>query len=98
MAPAKENDALLSLPSIGLFSRNARPPTLVLPVDEDMFQAFSRSRHINNKKEQAEAVRDGGCHWKEEVGPNVDPGNRKLSAPVRVESVRPQEITFAAEE
>lgn len=97
MAPAKENDALLSLPSISLFSRSARPPTLVLPVDEDMFKAFSRSRHINNKKEQAEAVRDGGCHWKEEVGPNLDPGDRKLGTSARIASAQHQEVAFTVE-
>ncbi|KAJ5638211.1 hypothetical protein N7490_008090 [Penicillium lividum] len=87
-------DKTPKLPHFNLFDRHARPGTLILPADRDLVEIFNRSRGISNSKQKAEAFIDGACRWKEEVGPDVDISDRRLSTPPRQISSQLTEIAY----
>lgn len=59
------------------------PDMITVPADEHMLQAYSKVHGAKKAFQKAEAYAAGGVRWKEEVGPEVDKGGRKLATPAR---------------
>ena len=83
--PASESpQSLPSQSTFDLFNRNARAGTVILPADANLVDTFSRMHGATTPKQKAEAYKDGGCHWKEVIGPDSDISDRRLSTPPRL--------------
>ncbi|KAJ6003258.1 hypothetical protein N7451_005805 [Penicillium sp. IBT 35674x] len=86
------------VPQFDLFDRQARPATVLLPLDDYVVAGYSKSHGIKNSKQRAELFKDAGCRWKEEAGPDVDISDRRLSTPPRLVTSRLTEIAMTPSE
>ncbi|KAJ5813191.1 hypothetical protein N7447_010214 [Penicillium robsamsonii] len=84
-------------PSI-LSDRSARKGTMVLPVDEHQVKAFSKAHGKLTEKTKAQALLEAGRHWKQQVGPEMDWSDRRLSTPARQSRVHCGEMAFVGED
>ncbi|KAJ5102393.1 hypothetical protein NUU61_004615 [Penicillium alfredii] len=66
-----------------LTSHISRKPAMILPADPSMINAFSRVHGTTVMVHKAKAFVNGGSHWKQQTGPEVDQSDRKLSTPSR---------------
>ena len=66
-----------------LGDRSAREGTMVLPVDERQVKAFSKAHGKSTEKAKAQALIEAGRHWKQQIGPEMDWSDRRLSTPAR---------------
>ncbi|KAG0153754.1 hypothetical protein PDIDSM_2409 [Penicillium digitatum] len=76
---------------------SARKGTMVLPVDEHQVKAFSKAHGKSTEKTKAQALLEAGRHWKQQVGPEMDWSDRRLSTPVRQSRVHCGEMAFVGE-
>ncbi|KAJ5265372.1 hypothetical protein N7524_006390 [Penicillium chrysogenum] len=83
-------------PSV-LGDRSARKGTMVLPVDEHQVKAFSKAHGKSTEKTKAQALIEAGRHWKQQIGPEMDWSDRRLSTPARQRRVHTGEIAFVGE-
>ncbi|KAJ5178644.1 uncharacterized protein N7500_001343 [Penicillium coprophilum] len=84
-------------PSV-LGDRSARKGTMVLPVDEHQVKAFSKAHGKSTEKTKAQALLEAGRHWKQQVGPEMDWSDRRLSTPTRQSRVHCGELAFIGED
>jgi len=75
-------------------NRSARRGTMVLPVDEHQLKAFCKAHGIHTERAKAEALLEAGRHWKQQIGPEMDLSDRRLSTPARQNRVNCAEIAF----
>ncbi|KAJ5083355.1 hypothetical protein N7456_012782 [Penicillium angulare] len=94
LSPAEDERSALSRPKFDLFHHNTPAGTVVLPADPKLVDAFSRSHGISEPKEKAELFKNGGRHWKEQAGPDVDISDRRLAAHTRLSSSRVSEMAM----
>ncbi|KAJ5559167.1 hypothetical protein N7461_003139 [Penicillium sp. DV-2018c] len=80
----------------GLGDRYAREGTMVLPVDEHRLLAFSKAHGKATEKTKAQALLEAGQHWKQQIGPEMDRNDRRLSMPARQCRVHCKEMAFVA--
>ncbi|KAJ5120921.1 uncharacterized protein N7515_010309 [Penicillium bovifimosum] len=78
----------------GLGDRYAREGTMVLPVDEQQITAFSKTHGKATEKMKAQALLEAGRHWKQQIGPEMDWSDRRLSTPARQPRVHCGEMAF----
>ncbi|OQE20233.1 hypothetical protein PENFLA_c017G03226 [Penicillium flavigenum] len=83
-------------PSV-LGDRSARKGTMVLPVDEHQVKAFSKAHGKSTEKTKAQALIEAGRHWKQQIGPEMDWSDRRLSTPARQRRVHTGEMAFMGE-
>ncbi|CAI7615876.1 unnamed protein product [Penicillium palitans] len=83
-------------PSV-LGDRSARKGTMVLPVDEHQVKAFSKAHGKSTEKNKAQALLEAGQHWKQQIGPEMDWSDRRLSTPARQSKVHCGEMAFVGE-
>ncbi|CAI7677500.1 unnamed protein product [Penicillium discolor] len=83
-------------PSV-LGDRSARKGTMVLPVDENQVKAFSKAHGKSTEKNKAQALLEAGQHWKQQIGPEMDWSDRRLSTPARQSKVHCGEMAFVGE-
>ncbi|KAJ5200800.1 hypothetical protein N7472_006004 [Penicillium cf. griseofulvum] len=83
-------------PSV-LGDRSARKGTMVLPVDECQVKAFSKAHGKLSEKTKAQALLEAGRHWKQQVGPEMDWSDRRLSTPARQGKIHCGEVAFVGE-
>ncbi|CAG7974387.1 unnamed protein product [Penicillium nalgiovense] len=83
-------------PSV-LGDRSARKGTMVLPVDEHQVKAFSKAHGKSTEKTKAQALIEAGRHWKQQIGPEMDWSDRRLSTPARQHRVHTGEMAFVGE-
>ncbi|CAG8903270.1 unnamed protein product [Penicillium egyptiacum] len=83
-------------PSV-LGNRSARKGTMVLPVDEHQVKAFSKAHGKSTEKTKAQALLEAGRHWKQQIGPEMDWSDRRLSTPARQSRVHTGEMAFVGE-
>ncbi|KAJ5497566.1 hypothetical protein N7463_009553 [Penicillium fimorum] len=81
-----------------LSDRSARKGTMVLPVDEHQVKAFSKVHGKLTEKTKAQALLEAGRHWKQQVGPEMDWSDRRLSTPARQTRVHCGEMAFVGED
>ncbi|OQE45110.1 hypothetical protein PENCOP_c002G08591 [Penicillium coprophilum] len=81
-----------------LGDRSARKGTMVLPVDEHQVKAFSKAHGKSTEKTKAQALLEAGRHWKQQVGPEMDWSDRRLSTPARQSRVHCGELAFIGED
>ncbi|KAJ5889326.1 hypothetical protein N7504_010136 [Penicillium tannophilum] len=93
-----DQDESAFVPQFDLFDRQARPATVLLPLDDYVVAGYSKSHGIKNSKQRAELFKDAGCRWKEEAGPDVDISDRRLSTPPRLVTSRLTEIAMTPSE
>lgn len=74
--------------------RNPRPETIVWPVNKNVIDAFNRVHGVKTPKQKAEALKDGGCHWKDETGPEADWSNHHLGHHTQQPFAYNGEMTF----
>ncbi|KAJ5357043.1 hypothetical protein N7517_011652 [Penicillium concentricum] len=86
-----------SYPSV-LGDRSARKGTMVLPVDEHQVKAFSKAHGKSTEKTKAQALLEAGRHWKQQVGPEMDWSDRRLSTPARQSRIHCGEMAFVGED
>ena len=84
----------LSLSSFSLFGPSPRPGTIILPADNKLLSTYNRIHGISATRQKAEVFKDGGCHWKEEAGPESDLSDRRLSTPTRLCTAKTQDIAY----
>ncbi|KAJ5604290.1 hypothetical protein N7537_007246 [Penicillium hordei] len=77
--------------------RSARKGTMVLPVDEHQVKAFSKAHRKSTEKNKAQALLEAGQHWKQQIGPEMDWSDRRLSTPARQSNVHCGEMAFVGE-
>jgi hypothetical protein len=87
----------LNYPSV-LGDRSARKGTMVLPVDECQVKAFSKAHGKLSEKTKAQALLEAGRHWKQQVGPEMDWSDRRLSTPARQGKIHCGEMAFIGED
>lgn len=80
-----------------LSDRSARKGTMVLPVDEVQIKAYSKAHGKSTEKTKAQALLEAGRHWKQQVGPEMDWSDRRLSTPARQSRVHCGEMAFVGE-
>ncbi|CAI7656168.1 unnamed protein product [Penicillium glandicola] len=83
-------------PSV-LGDRSARKGTMVLPVDEHQVKLFSKAHGKSTEKTKAQALLEAGQHWKQQIGPEMDWSDRRLSTPARQARVHCGEMAFIGE-
>jgi hypothetical protein len=81
-----------------LGDRNARKGIMVLPVDEHQIKAFSKTHGKSTEKMKAQALLEAGRHWKQQIGPEMDWSDRRLSTPARQPRVHCGEMAFVGED
>lgn len=65
------------------FSLNARPGGLVLPVTTLMVNNYARIHGLNDSLSKALLMKDAGCCWKEDAGPDIDFSDCRLATHAR---------------
>lgn len=83
-------------PSV-LGDRSSRKGTMVLPVDEHQVKAFSKAHGKSTEKNKAQALLEAGQHWKQQIGPEMEWSDRRLSTPARQSKVHCGEMAFVGE-
>ena len=69
---------------------------MVLPVEQIAVKAFSKAHGKSTLKTKAEALLEAGRHWKQQIGPEMDWSDRRLSTPTRQKYVNCGEMAFIA--
>jgi hypothetical protein len=69
---------------------------MVLPVDEFQLKAYCKAHGITTERAKAEALLEAGRHWKQQIGPELDLSDRRLSTPVRQENLNCSEMAFVS--
>ncbi|KAJ5657342.1 uncharacterized protein N7484_000991 [Penicillium longicatenatum] len=87
-----------AIPQFNLFDRQARVSTVLLPLDPQVVKTYSKSHRINTPEQRAELFKNAGYRWKEEVGPDVDISDRRLSTPSRLVTSHLTEIAMTLPE
>ncbi|OQD60510.1 hypothetical protein PENPOL_c023G06847 [Penicillium polonicum] len=77
--------------------RSSRKGTMVLPVDEHQVKAFSKAHGKSTEKNKAQALLEAGQHWKQQIGPEMEWSDRRLSTPARQSKVHCGEMAFVGE-
>lgn len=67
---------------------------MILPADSLMVDTYNRTHGVLTSLQKAEAFRDGGCHWKESIGPDSDYHDRRISIPARLHSAVMQDVAM----
>ncbi|KAJ9483979.1 hypothetical protein VN97_g9416 [Penicillium thymicola] len=78
-------------------NHSTRKGTMVLPVDEHQVKAFSKAHGKSTEKNKAQALLEAGQHWKQQIGPEMDWSDRRLSTPARQSKVHCGEMAFVGE-
>ncbi|KAI2754046.1 hypothetical protein DTO006G1_8788 [Penicillium roqueforti] len=76
--------------------RSARKGTMILPVEQIAVEAFSKVHGKSTIKTKAQALLEAGRHWKQQIGPDMDWSDRRLSTPARQNNVHCGEMAFVA--
>ncbi|KAJ5800513.1 uncharacterized protein N7518_002581 [Penicillium psychrosexuale] len=78
--------------------RSARKGTMILPVEQIAVEAFSKVHGKSTIKTKAQALLEAGRHWKQQIGPEMDWSDRRLSTPARQNNVHCGEMAFIADD
>lgn len=76
-------------------SRQQRRGTIIWPVNQTVIESYSRVYGIRYPKQKAEALKEGGCHWKEGIGCELDQSARRLSSPATQAHSLNREVAYS---
>lgn len=70
---------------------------MIWPVNQTAIEAYSRVHGLRHPKQKAEALKEGGVHWKEGVGCELDQSARRLSSPAKQAFSVNREVAYSIE-